>query len=205
MARNTFASVPPLRPIKPASLANASRKCSSIPARAKSSRRFTASVGDQPPSPLAGKRVVITRAESQSATLAAALRAHGAEVISLPLIQILPPLDYAPLDRALRDLAKFDWLIFTSQNAVTGVSVRLAVLLNPTEAPTPVIPSVARNLSWPANRTIPGSLLIAAVGDATAEAAQLAGFNVTHVGQGGTAATLAHELASKLRDKRVLL
>src|SRR5713101_2930984 len=122
MVRSTFASVPPLRPIRLVNSANASRNFSSIPARAKFSRRFTASVGDQPPSPLAGKRVVITRAESQSATLAAALRAHGAEVISLPLIQILPPLDYAALDRALRDLAKFDWLVFTSQNAVTGVS-----------------------------------------------------------------------------------
>ena len=155
-------------------------------------------MGDQPPSPLAGKRVVITRAEAQSATLAAALRAHGAEVISLPLIQILPPLDYAALDRALRDLAKFDWLIFTSQNAVTGVCDRLAVLLNATEAPAPVIPSVASNLSWSANHATPGSLRIAAVGKATAEAAQLAGFNVTHVGQAGTAATLVYELASRI-------
>jgi uroporphyrinogen-III synthase len=162
-------------------------------------------VGDQPPSPLAGKRVVITRAESQSATLAAALRAHGAEVLSLPLIQILPPLDYAPLDGALRDLAKFDWLIFTSQNAVTGVSDRLAVLLNPTEAPTPVIPSVAGNLACSANHTTPESLRIAAVGKATTEAAQRAGFHVTHVGQAGTAATLVYELALELRGKRVLL
>jgi len=85
-------------------------------------------VADHTPSPLAGKRVVITRAESQSATLAAALRAHGAEVVSLPLIQILPPLDYAPLDSALRSLSTFDWLVFTSQNAVTAVAERLAVL-----------------------------------------------------------------------------
>src|SRR5258707_7426053 len=169
MARNTFASVPPLRPIKPASWPSASRNCSSIPARAKFSKRFTASVADHTPSPLAGKRVVITRAESQSATLAAALRAHGAEVVSLPLIQILPPLDYAPLDCALRDLAKFDWLIFTSQNAVTGVSDRLAVLLNPTEAPTTIIPSVARNLSSSANHAIPGSLRMPAVAQPTPE------------------------------------
>ena len=162
-------------------------------------------MGDQPPSPLAGKRVVITRAESQSATLAAALRAHGAEVISLPLIQILPPLDYAPLDRALRDLAKFDWLIFTSQNAVTAASDRLAVLLNPAEAPAPVIPSVATNLSSSANHATPGSLRVAAVGKATTEAAQLAGFHVTHAGQGGTAATLVYELAVELQGKRVLL
>jgi len=164
-------------------------------------------VADQPPSPLAGKRVVITRAESQSATLAAALRAHGAEVISLPLIQILPPLDYAPLDRALRDLAKFDWLIFTSQNAVTGVSDRLAA----TTPADSVIPSVARTVPSPSGfreesvSASSRSPRIAAVGKATAEAAQLAGFNVTHVGQGGTGATLVYELAVELRGKRVLL
>ena len=141
-------------------------------------------MAEQGSSPLAGKRVVITRAASQSAALIVALKAEGAEVVSLPLIQILPPLDFAPLDSAVHNLANFDWLIFTSQNAVTALADRISV-----------IPNAAAG----------ASVRVAAVGDATAEAAQLAGFNVTHVGQGGTAATLAHELASKLRDKRVLL
>jgi uroporphyrinogen-III synthase len=158
-------------------------------------------VADQPPSPLAGKRVVITRAESQSAALAAALTAHGAEAVSLPLIQILPPLDYAPLDSALRDLANFDWLIFTSQNSVTAVAARLAA----PNSSHRVIPSEARNLSSSVDHATLASLRIAAVGKATADAAQVAGFNVAHVGQGGTAAALVHELASELRDKRVLL
>jgi uroporphyrinogen-III synthase len=166
----------------------------------KFSKRFTASVADHPPSPLTGKRVVITRAESQCAALATVLRAHGAEAVSLPLIQILPPLDYAPLDSALRDLANFDWLILTSQNAITVVADRLAAL----NSPHLVIPSEARNLSSSADRATLGSLRIAAVGKATADAAQLAGFNVTHVGQGGTAATLAYELAPELHSKRVL-
>jgi uroporphyrinogen-III synthase len=179
-------------------------------------------VADVTPSPLAGKRVVITRAESQSAALAAALKAQGAEVVSLPLIQILPPLDYAPLDSALRDLADFDWLIFTSQNAVAAVADRLLAIVpaNPISAATrePVIPSspaeagaategsdlVGRNLSS-ADSTSAASVRIAAVGKATADAAQLAGFDVAHIGLGGTAATLVLELASELRDKRVLL
>jgi uroporphyrinogen-III synthase len=155
--------------------------------------------------PLAGKRVVITRAESQSATLAAALKAHGAEAVSLPLIQILPPQDYAPLDSALHRLANFDWLIFTSQNAVTAVADRLTVLgLADFAVTTPsqesVIPSAARNFSSSSR-----SLRVAAVGKATAEAAQLAGFNVTHVGQAGTAATLVYEFAPELSGRRVLL
>jgi uroporphyrinogen-III synthase len=167
-------------------------------------------VADHTPSPLAGKRVVITRAESQSAALATALRAHGAEVVSLPLIKILLPLDYALLDSVLHNLSTFDWLIFTSQNAVTAVAERFAVLgiaglTLSTPSQDSVIPSEARNLSSSADRATPGSLHIAAVGKATADAAQLAGFNVTHVGQGGTAATLVHELASELPGKRVLL
>ena len=154
----------------------------------------------QPSSPLSGKRVVITRAESQSAALAAALESRGAHVYSLPLIQILPPLDFAPLDFALHDLANFDWLIFTSQNAVTAVADRLAAFA----APNSVIPSEARNLSS-ANIFSAPSVRIAAVGKATAEAAQQAGFSVAHVGQGGTAATLVLELISELHEKRVLL
>jgi uroporphyrinogen-III synthase len=157
-------------------------------------------VADPTQSPLAGKRVVITRAESQSASLAAALSANGAEVVSLPLIRILPPLDYAPLDSALRGLANFDWLIFTSQNAVTAVSNRLSAIISSRS----VMPSEARNLASASIATAP-SLRIAAVGKATAEAAQAAGFTVANVGQGGTAATLVLELAPALRDKRLLL
>jgi uroporphyrinogen-III synthase len=130
--------------------------------------------------------VVITRAESQSASLSATLVAHGAEVVSLPLIQILPPLEYAALDSALRELNSFDWLIFTSQNAVAATAHRLAAL----------------DIDF---RGLPPAGKIAAVGKGTAEAAQSAGFQVAHVGQGGTAATLVHEIAFELRDKRVLL
>jgi uroporphyrinogen-III synthase len=158
-------------------------------------------VADQSPSPLVGKRVVVTRAESQSAALTAALKAQGAEVVSLPLIQVLPPQDYAPLDSALRDLANFDWLIFTSQNAVTAVANRISVI-----PPAPLLAgSEARNLSSTANIASAGSVRIAAVGKATAEAAESAGFTVAHIGQGGTAATLVLELVSELHDKRVLV
>ena len=138
------------------------------------------------PSPLAGKRVVITRAEAQSAALAVALKSQGAEVISLPLIQILPPQDFAPFDSALRDLANFDWIIFTSQNAVSVFAGRLATL------------GIDFRAQKPAGK-------IAAVGKATADVACQSGFDVAHIGQGGTAAALVYELASELSSKRVLL
>ena len=52
--------------------------------------------------------------------MAEPLRSLGAEVIELPTIAIEPPLDPAPLADAIRQLAVYDWLIFTSVNGVKG-------------------------------------------------------------------------------------
>src|SRR5262249_39030975 len=45
--------------------------------------------------------------------------------IELPTIEIRPPSDYGPLDRAIAELAFYDWLIFTSVNGVRGFLDRL--------------------------------------------------------------------------------
>jgi uroporphyrinogen-III synthase len=71
-----------------------------------------------PSLPLAGRRVVITRAKGQAAALCDRLRSLGAEPVELPTIEVRPAADPAPLDRALADLISYDWLIFTSANAV---------------------------------------------------------------------------------------
>jgi uroporphyrinogen-III synthase len=68
--------------------------------------------------PLAGVRVVVTRAAHQSEGLAAAFTAAGAEVETLPLLEVVPPADPRPLERAAAELALYDWLVFTSTNAV---------------------------------------------------------------------------------------
>ncbi len=68
--------------------------------------------------PLFGKRIVVTRAREQAGALAAQLTALGADAIELPTIEIAPASDYAPLDRAIAQLASYDWLIFTSANGV---------------------------------------------------------------------------------------
>lgn len=75
--------------------------------------------------PLAGKRVVITRPPHQAAPFAERLRALGAEPLIVPLVTIRPPTDPAPLEAALRDLERFDWVIFTSANAVEAVCEKL--------------------------------------------------------------------------------
>ncbi len=67
---------------------------------------------------LAGRRVIVTRAPHQAAALASRLESLGAEVISIPTIEIGPPLDWTPVDKALESLGVYDWVIFTSANGV---------------------------------------------------------------------------------------
>lgn len=67
--------------------------------------------------PLFGKRIVVTRARSQAASLSDRLAAAGATVIEMPASRI-EPLDPAPLRDALERLTAFGWVAFTSQNAV---------------------------------------------------------------------------------------
>jgi uroporphyrinogen III methyltransferase/synthase len=67
--------------------------------------------------PLFGKRIVVTRAQAQASALTERLAAAGAEVIEMPATRI-EPCDLAGLRDALGDIAAFDWIVFTSQNAV---------------------------------------------------------------------------------------
>jgi uroporphyrinogen III methyltransferase/synthase len=46
------------------------------------------------------------------------LEERGAEAIQAPTIRIAPPEDFAALDRACADAASYDWIVFTSINAV---------------------------------------------------------------------------------------
>lgn len=78
--------------------------------------------------PLEGIRVVVTRAAHQAASTADAFEEAGARVELLPLIEVVPPEDTGPLDRALASLAGFDWALFTSTNTVERVLDRLAAI-----------------------------------------------------------------------------
>jgi len=73
------------------------------------------------PGPLAGRTVVVTRSADQGASLAGALRAAGADVVDLPLIDIGPPPDggagLAAAGERVRAGA-YDWVVCTSANGV---------------------------------------------------------------------------------------
>lgn len=129
--------------------------------------------------PLAGLRVVVTRAEHQAEGLAAAFERAGARVELLPLLAVVPAADPLPLQRAAAELARYDWVVFTSANAV--------------EAFLP--------LAGP----LPSKMRIAAVGPATAEALRARGI-APHLTAGRAEAEgLAAELAPHAAGRRVLL
>jgi uroporphyrinogen III methyltransferase / synthase len=67
---------------------------------------------------LGGRTVVITRAASQSADFVKELESYGARVLSCPTIEIKELESYERLDEAIDHLYGYDWLIFTSTNAV---------------------------------------------------------------------------------------
>lgn len=67
---------------------------------------------------LAGRTVIVTRASVQAAGLIRALEALGAEVLAMPVIKLVDPEDWGPADSALAALDSYDWIVFTSANAV---------------------------------------------------------------------------------------
>lgn len=75
--------------------------------------------------PLFGKRILVTRPREQAAELVDRLEALGADAVEAPLIRIVPPEDYGPLDRACAKLSAFDWIVFASANAVEVLMARL--------------------------------------------------------------------------------
>ena len=78
--------------------------------------------------PLAGKRIVVTRAHKQADGLSSLLTQFGADVIEAPVIDIREPDSYDPLDTALQDILQYDWLILTSVNGVEAMFSRLEPL-----------------------------------------------------------------------------
>jgi uroporphyrinogen III methyltransferase/synthase len=68
--------------------------------------------------PLFGKRIVVTRAREQASDFVACLSELGAECVEFPTIEVIPPLSWKELDRAIGNLESYQWLVFTSVNGV---------------------------------------------------------------------------------------
>jgi uroporphyrinogen-III synthase len=123
--------------------------------------------------------VIVTRDEPSDGPLSLELRALGLTVLGWPVLSIGPPGDPAGLERALRGLPEFEWLLFASQHAVAEVVRRV---------PVP-----------------PAYLNIAAVGDRTAQALTAAGWSVSVVPAEQTAEGLVAALRPRVSSGMKML
>lgn len=135
--------------------------------------------------PLAGRRILITRARHQAGRLAEALEALGAEVLRLPTIEIVPPETYAHLDAVLEVISGFDWLIVTSANGAAALADRLQFLR--------ISPQQLHHLQ------------VAAIGPATAAALGRIGLKVHAMPDEYVAEAVVALLKERVAGRRVLL
>ena len=137
------------------------------------------------PQSLTGIRVLVGRARHQASALTSGLRELGAEVVEIPFIEIRKPRSYKPLDRALKNLHDYDWLILTSVNGAEAVWGRLQKL------------KLTR-------RQLP-ELKIAAIGPATEKAIADRGMKVCVVPEKYVAESVVQSLREQVKGKRILL
>jgi uroporphyrinogen-III synthase/uroporphyrinogen III methyltransferase/synthase len=137
-----------------------------------------------PDPPLAGRRVLVTRAAHQASKLSDGLKALGAIPVEVPVLEIAPPASFDSLDKCLRQIDRYDWVIFTSANTVRALGERSAA-----------IGVVART----------ETMKVAAVGAATAAAARDEGWDVAVVPENYVAEGLLAALGDGMAGKRVLL
>ena len=128
------------------------------------------------------KHILVTRARHQTSELAAQLEALGAIPILIPTIEIVPPASFNALDAALTCLRTYDWLVFTSANAVEAFH-RRAQFHHLTQLPKKV----------------------AVIGPATLRAANAIGLTVDLVPPQYVAESLAAALVPEAQGKSFLL
>jgi uroporphyrinogen-III synthase len=132
---------------------------------------------------LSGRVVIITRPRSKSGGAAAALANLGARVVFAPLIKVVKPRSWSPLDRAINNLSRYDAVAFTSVTSVDFFFLRCRNILGR----APYSPRV-----------------LAAVGRLTASAVAVHGWRCTVIPEDARAAGLARVLRVP-RGSRVLI
>lgn|SRR5574341_36876 len=124
------------------------------------------------------KRILVTRPRQQADRFMEGLKSAGFEPICFPVIEIRPMEDHTQLDQALRNLNKYEWVVFTSAN---GVDVMFNRLLAGTHFPK-----------------------VAAIGPKTAEALKARGVTPDFVPEEYVAESILPGLGD-LKNKWVLL
>ena len=131
---------------------------------------------------LEGKRILVTRPRAQADELCDRLAAQGATPIVFPTIEIAPLTGFSELDRSIRELAQYQWIIFTSVNGVKAFWDRLDVV----------------------GAGIAPTMRVAAIGPATASALQAHDVTVTLIPDEYIAESIVESIGT-VRSQRILL
>jgi len=132
---------------------------------------------------LKNKRILITRPKERAKEFAELITAEGAQPIFFPVIQISPLNDTSHLDNTLRNIANYDWLIFTSVHAVEAIFTRIQAL----------------------EIVISNQLHIAVVGTQTEASLTKHGIKADFIPTEYSAESIADDLSKDISSKRVLL
>jgi uroporphyrinogen III methyltransferase/synthase len=135
--------------------------------------------------PLAGKRILVTRAALTAGELVREIQRYGGIPVVFPTIEIGPATSWGECDRSIDQIGSYDGLIFTSANGVRYFAERLS------------------------SRGVPAgelrSKLICVVGEKTRQAAVEAGFGVTLMPERFTGPDLARAMSREdLAGRRFL-
>jgi uroporphyrinogen-III synthase len=127
----------------------------------------------------------VGRTRAQASALSSGLKALGADVVEIPFIEVRRPRSYQPLDAALKNLIRYDWLVFTSVNGVEAVAERMKRC-----------GLTRKNLRH---------VRVAAIGPATQQAIERLGIQVHLVPEQYVAESVVESLRQQVEGKRVLL
>ncbi|KAF0106392.1 MAG: uroporphyrinogen III methyltransferase / synthase [Anaerolineaceae bacterium] len=142
-------------------------------------------------------KVLITRPRSQADSFANALAEIGFEPVYFPVIEIRPVEDLTALDKALSEIGRYAWVVFTSVNGVEVVFDVIARRGTPKQSPK----TSGGLLRFTRSDT---TLRVAAIGPKTAEALQKRGVTPDFVPEEYVAEAILPGLGD-LRGKWVLL
>lgn len=131
-------------------------------------------------------RYLLTRESEGSESLSEGLSRFGIKSLTVPLIEIKSLNDFSNVDRAIREMSQYDWLIFTSANGVEKLLDRAKQI------------GLRQNLD---------RVQVASVGPNTTIAVKRFGLQVAMQAMAFTGEQLAREMASahSISGKRVLL
>lgn len=133
---------------------------------------------------LEGARVLVTRPRERSRPLCSLLEQEGAHVISVPLLELLPPDDASALESAAREVHRYHWIVFASPSAVHAL-----------------VDAVRRAGTFPALQ----QARIAVIGPATAQALREQGLALEREAESSTGAGLFEALRDAIAAKDEVL